>query len=310
MKTYFFRPGKKHFIFILLFSLLYALWTGMIVGFRADHAFFLILIIFLVIFHRQTRYFFYCFIFFAIFWILYDSLRVYPNYSFGDVHIEPPYNLEKLLFGIPSGDEILTLNEYFRINSNKFLDIISGLFYLTWVPIPMLLAFYFFLTDKKHLLRYSGAYLFTNIIGFIIYYSYPAAPPWYFDRYGTELILNLPGDPALLNRFDHWIGWPLFTDMYTKNSNIFAAIPSLHAAYPVVALYYAGIKKMKWTSTLLAFNVLGIWFAAVYTFHHYLIDILIGLGCALLAILIYEKWLYPKLLTHWYDKYLQFVLKE
>ncbi len=223
-----------------------------------------------------------------------------------EVHIEQPYLIEKALFGIQIDGQIFTPNEYFRLKSKTFLDVLSGIFYLTWVPVPMALAFYFFLKDKKHLLRYSGAYLFTNLLGFTLYYSYPAAPPWYFDQYGTALLMDLPGDPALLAKFDMWLGIPLFTDMYTKNSNIFAAIPSLHSAYPVVALYYAYTKKLKWVSLLIFIDMIGIWFAAVYTFHHYFVDVLIGLSCAVLAIFIYEKWLYPLKLANWYTKYLKY----
>ncbi len=284
----------------------YLFWTIFIVGFRIDHLYFFLLVTVLFTLHLQTRMFVYGFVFFAVFWILYDSLRVIPNYMVSEVHIEQPYLIEKALFGIQMDGQVYTPNEYFRLKSKTILDVLSGIFYLTWVPVPMALAFYFFLTDKKHLLRYSGAYLFTNLLGFTLYYSYPAAPPWYFDQYGTALLMDLPGDPALLAKFDIWLGMPLFTDMYTKNSNIFAAIPSLHSAYPVVALYYAYIKKLKWVSLLIFIDMIGIWFAAVYTFHHYFIDVLIGLSCAVLAIFIYEKWMYPLQLTKWYTKYLKF----
>ena len=33
----------------------------------------------------------------------------------------------------------------------------------------------------------------------------------------------------------------------------------------------------------------GIWFTAVYTAHHYIIDVTLGIACALLGIVLFEK---------------------
>ena len=33
----------------------------------------------------------------------------------------------------------------------------------------------------------------------------------------------------------------------------------------------------------------GIWFTAVYTSHHYIIDVLLGISCALVGFVIFEK---------------------
>ena len=86
-------------------------------------------------------------------------------------------------------------------------------------------------------------FLLVNLIGFAGYYIHPAAPPWYAINYGFEAILNTPGNTAALGRFDELVGLPIFDSLYSRNSNVFAAIPSLHAAYMVVAFYYALVKK-------------------------------------------------------------------
>ncbi|MBC7885034.1 MAG: inositol phosphorylceramide synthase [Saprospiraceae bacterium] len=234
-------------------------------------------------------------------------MRVYPNYMVNEVRIIEPYQIEKALFGINSDQNIFTPNEFFKLNSSSVLDLISGLFYLTWVPVPLALGIYLFFTDKKMLLRFSAAYLFANLLGFCIYYLYPAAPPWYFAKYGSIQNFNIPGDPAQLLRFDEMIGFPLFTNMYSKNANVFAAIPSLHAAYPVITWYYARKKKLYLASALIFIDILGIWFAAVYSFHHYVIDVLMGLGCALVALFIFEGWLIKTKVSVLMDKYLSFV---
>jgi len=225
-----------------------------------------------------------------------------------EVSIAEPYLLEKFLFGIQdAAGNISTPNEYLKLHSYTILDVISGIFYLTWVPVPLALGIYFFFKDKKMLLHFSAVYLFTNIIGFIVYYVYPAAPPWYYSQYGDTLLMNIPGNAAQLLRFDTWLGYPLFQGIYTKNSNVFAAIPSLHAAYPVVTLYFARKAKLTKASFLILIDVLGIWFAAVYSFHHYIIDIIAGGLCAVTAIFIYEYGFSGTKLSKSIDKYITFI---
>jgi membrane-associated phospholipid phosphatase len=302
----FFPFDKKHFIVFSIFSILYLSWTNFVMGFRSDHLSFYVFIFLMFFLHRWTRSVVYGFIFFIAFWVIYDSMRVYPNYLVNDVRVIEPYLIELNLFGIFEGTKEITPNEYLKLHSNSFLDIISGIFYLTWVPIPIGLGIYLFFKDKPMMLRFSAAYLFANLLGFCIYYLYPAAPPWYFEKYGDVEKFNIPGDPAQLVRFDSLIGYPLFTEMYSKNSNVFAAIPSLHSAYPVISWYYARKKGLKIGSVIIFIDIIGIWFAAVYSYHHYFIDVLLGLGCAIGALLIFEGWLYKTQFSRYLNRYVKY----
>jgi inositol phosphorylceramide synthase catalytic subunit len=309
LKSGLFPADKHHFIVIGLFAVLYLLWTNLVVGFRVDHFSFLFFLLCMLLAHQWTRTFTYSFVFFILFWIIYDSMRVYPNYLFNDVSIIEPYEIEKAIFGINVDDKIITPNEYFNTLNLPVLDFFSGLFYLSWVPVPLGLGIYLFFKDKKMLMQFSATYLFANLLGFFIYYIYPAAPPWYFAKYGVAELFNIQGSAAQLVRFDQLIGYPLFTNMYTKNSNVFAAVPSLHAAYPVITWYYARKKGLKWASLLIFVDIIGIWFAAVYSFHHYVIDVIMGLLCAVTAIFIFEKWIMKSGFSDILDDYLKFVHK-
>ena len=87
-----------------------------------------------------------------------------------------------------------------------------------------------------------------------------------------------------------WGALTIFDSIYGRNANVFAAVPSLHAAYMVVALAYAIMNRCKgWLIALFAFIMVGIWCTAVYSGHHYLIDVLLGIFCALLGISVFEK---------------------
>ena len=133
-------------------------------------------------------------------------------------------------------------------------------------------------------------FLFVNLIGFAGYYIHPAAPPWYAINYGFEPILNTPGNVAGLGRFDELLGVNIFNSMYGRNANVFAAVPSLHSAYMVVTVCYAILAKSnKFLIALFVFIMFGIWFTAVYSSHHYLIDVMLGICCALLGFFLFEK---------------------
>lgn len=217
-------------------------------------------------------------------------MKILPNYDVNPVHVAEPYEIEKSLFGIKTDQGILTPNEVCKQHNSTFLYVLSGIFYLCWVPVPLIFGIYLFFAKKRKLLiQFGAAFLFTNIFGFILYYLYPAAPPWYVDLYGFEENFSIPGNSAGLQVFDQFFGVKLFDAMYAKSSNVFAAIPSLHAAYPVVLFYY-GMKLKKPMINILFFVILiGIWFAAVYSMHHYIIDVILGAFCAIFAIIIFQK---------------------
>ena len=76
--------------------------------------------------------------------------------------------------------------------------------------------------------------------------------------------------------------------MYSKNANVFAAIPSLHAAYPLLTVLYGSLSKRFWLHIAFALFTLSVWFSAVYSRHHYVLDVLAGAMVALTAYVLYR----------------------
>ena len=179
----------------------------------------------------------------------------------------------------------------FAIHNWKAMDFLSGIFYLCWVPVPILFGVYLYLKGERELyLKTALVFLFVNLIGFVGYYVHPAAPPWYVMLHGFEPVLNTPGETAGLARFDAVTGLNIFSSIYSRNANVFAAVPSLHSAYMVIPLYYSIVRKSHPALiALFAIILVGIWFTAVYSGHHYIIDVLLGIGCAILGIFLFEK---------------------
>ena len=220
----------------------------------------------------------------------YDGMRLLPNYEVNPIDTRGIYEAEKSLFGIGTAAGTLIPGEWFNLHNCAFADFMAGFFYLCWVPVPLGFAIYLYLKGKREMyLRFSLAFLFVNLVGFVGYYIHPAAPPWYVIEHGFTPVLNTPGSVAGLGRFDSLVGAPVFHSIYCNNSNVFAAVPSLHAAYMLVATIYAVISRQnKLCIGIFAFICMGIWWTAVYSTHHYIIDVLLGILTTIVALLILE----------------------
>lgn len=221
----------------------------------------------------------------------YDGMRLLPNYEVNPIDTRGIYEAEKSLFGIGTAAGTLIPGEWFNLHNCAFADFMAGFFYLCWVPVPLGFAIYLYLKGKREMyLRFSLAFLFVNLVGFVGYYIHPAAPPWYVIEHGFTPVLNTPGSVAGLGRFDSLVGAPVFHSIYCNNSNVFAAVPSLHAAYMLVATIYAIISRQsKLCIGIFAFISMGIWWTAVYSTHHYIIDVLLGILTTIVALLILER---------------------
>lgn len=289
-------------------SLLYFAVSFFLIGFKTDQVVLAIFFNACYFLSSFTRKFIIGFSIFIVYWIIFDYMKALPNYTFNTVHIQDLYNAEKSIFGLNVAEKIITPNEYWIIHQASWLDLLTGIFYLCWIPVPLAFAGYLFLKNKLLFLHFSFTFVLVNFIGFIVYYIYPAAPPWYMQQYGDGFIPTTAGNTAGLSRFDQLTGSTIFQSLYAKSSNVFAAMPSLHSAYPLIVLYY-GIKKKVGLLMTVIFTIVmvGIWFAAVYTSHHYILDVLAGIAAATLAIVIYQKWL---LKTVTFNNFLQIFINK
>ena len=275
---------------VALASVAYLALTAVFIGLRVEHFFLIGLFDGLFFASVYTRKMAVAMLPFIIFGVSYDWMRLFPNYEFNSIDVEGLYNAEKSLFGVYDDGVRVTLCEWFSLHNCQLADFFSGIFYLCWVPVPIAFAFALFIVGKrKVLLHFVLVFLLVNFIGFAGYYIHPAAPPWYVMQHGFEPILGTPGSVAGLGRFDQLIGMDIFGSMYERNANVFAAVPSLHSAYMTIAFVYSIVGKCKkWVIALFGVIMFGIWFTAVYSAHHYLIDVLLGITCTVVGIVLFE----------------------
>lgn len=283
-----FHTSVSTVLITTIISLAYLVISYFLVGYKIDQV--ILVAIFNGCYYGSaiTRKFILGFSVFIIYWVIYDYMKAFPNYRYATVHIADIYNFEKSLFGIHDNGVLITPNEYWLRHSSTTLDTICGAFYLCWIPVPMLFALYLFFKYRDQLILFWLTFVLVNFLGFIIYYTFPAAPPWYIQQHGFIFIANTPGNTAGLARFDAHFHVNLFKSIYSKGSNVFAAMPSLHSAYPMVVLYYALKNKVGYLSIFFATVMLGIWFAAVYLSHHYVVDVLSGIITGIIGISLFN----------------------
>lgn len=225
--------------------------------------------------------------------VVYDSRRFLPAGWRRPVHVAVPYELEKRLFGIATSSGVLTPSEWWQLHTSTVLDLITGSCYITFIASFVAVAAYLvfragrtgtakrsadWVRPRAH--RVMWALLVLNLCAFVTAHLHPVAPPWYVDRYGLgPLDASAVADAAGAARFDALVGVGVFSAFYGRSVDPFGAIPSLHVAYPLLALYYAVRFGAARVAALVVFLLTC--FSAVYLNHHYVIDLVAGWAYAL-----------------------------
>lgn len=209
--------------------------------------------------------------FIALF-LAYDAMRGIANNVTGIVHVTELISAELHVFGmIPT----LVLQQFYR---NPILDWTGGFFYALHFLVPMMFGFILWNRSPENYRKYVFALLSCSYSALITFLVYPSAPPW-FGVNAERILFHLDGV----------VGVPFYATIYAFfEPNPFAALPSLHAAYPwLISLFAIKIKRIK-ALPVLIFSF-GVWFSAVYMGEHYVIDLVAGVAYATVAFFLVEK---------------------
>ncbi|HEX8854160.1 MAG TPA: phosphatase PAP2 family protein [Thermoleophilaceae bacterium] len=206
------------------------------------------------------------------------------------VHYLPQIDIERV---ISLGGTLPTtwLQEHLYHGHTDALAIAASITYLSHFFVPFLFAFYLWWRQRKDAFTALMFGLLTvSILGEITFVLAPTAPPW------------MAAQEGLIPPVHHVIKQALFDMHFTKaaefygnsaNYNTVAAMPSLHAAWPIVSYLVARNYGLpRWTRAVLAAQWLAIVFAIVYTGEHYLADAVVAVPYALAA-----SWLVGKALV-------------
>jgi membrane-associated phospholipid phosphatase len=211
--------------------------------------------------------------------VLVDCQRYMP--MLGPIHTGSIWRLDALMFPGPGGQP---WPAYFDAHPVAVLDFFAGFGYAVYLYQYFAVAlFFFFAKDPRRFESMGWAFLVANAAGAVLYMLFPAAPPWYVLQYGPgPAVLDAAPSAAGCARFDAMLGISYFQSFYSRNPNVFGAMPSMHVAYPLMATLYTWHRGRAWRIGGVAFTAL-ICFAAVYLAHHYIVDVVVGLIIAVVT---------------------------
>jgi membrane-associated phospholipid phosphatase len=158
------------------------------------------------------------------------------------------------------------------------VDLIANGFYMTHFFSVILVGFLLWFNRKTHYWPYIMGLIVLSYTAFLTYVIFPAAPPWWASMNGY-----LRGQPVNLN---HSL---LSPEYIFATANPLGAMPSLHAAWPFYLFFYC---LYIWGRKTLPVVILpiGVAISSIYLGHHYVVDILVGIGYAALAFALATRW--------------------
>src|SRR5882724_651663 len=232
-----------------------------------------------------------------MFLVLYDLLRAVALQLMFRVELHTPYNFDHFFFGWMFGGKVPAhwLTDWYNAHRNETFPLIiftlcSLLYTVHFVTFPLYMLIQWINRHRSVFYTFSIAFALLHLATVITYIVYPAAPPWYL--YDLKFTVPTPEYAKLIADTPHG----LLQTLWKVSPNYFAAVPSLHGAYPTMMLLLLR-KKSAPVIALLVFYLLSTWFATLFLNHHFIFDLLLGAAYAFGAVMLTEKVIFPRFVS-------------
>lgn len=219
-----------------------------------------------------------------LFWMGYDAMRGFADEILPRVTLREVYELEQSLFGWIAGGEVpaiffleLLEESRWKMPVNTIADLIYWSHFVV-VPAYMLYLWWNPPTPPRFR-KFVVGLTILHALALATYILFPVAPPWYVFQNGFQ-------QPEL-----HWLDPyrmnppAIFQRIWMANPNWFAAVPSLHGAYPI--FLWCLVEPSPGARRRVAIYAAAVWLATIVRGHHYIVDLILGalyaLPCAWLA---------------------------
>ena len=212
----------------------------------------------------------------------YEYLRgLVPSLGWA-VHVQPLIRADEFLFGrLPT---VILQDILWVPDHPTWYDYVFTLTYLLHFTLPLGFALLLWTRDRTYFRRFIVALTVLSFAGFLTYLFYPAMPPWLASYNGIIPKLH----DVMVRTTDLFKRGPGLPTLYAIMSpNMVAAMPSLHAAYPMMVYLYA-VRVFGSKGHLFLPYLLTVWVGIVYTANHWAIDVIAGALYAVAAFLATE----------------------
>jgi PAP2 superfamily protein len=211
--------------------------------------------------------------------VVYDELRGAVSVLPANAHVLPQIDVDRWLGGGVIPTQWLQ-QRLWTAGRLHWYDVAVWAVYLTHFFAVWLVAAVLWRRSRERFGRYAVLTVVVTLAAFLVYWRYPAQPPWLAADLGH---INGPIDRIVPLVWDR-IGVSSMQSVY-ENSNLVntvAAMPSLHAAYPFMLLLF--FWPAGWAVRAgLGLYTLAMGFALVYGGEHFVADILAGWALAAVA---------------------------
>ncbi|MHB8514811.1 MAG: phosphatase PAP2 family protein [Dehalococcoidia bacterium] len=203
--------------------------------------------------------------------LAYEALRGFAGDLSARVHVQFPISADRALFFGHLPTNYLQAHLW-DPNHLHWYDYLSAYLHAMHFVVPLAFAFVLWLRSGRLYWKFVASYLLLSYAGFVTYMLFPMAPPWWASNAGS-----IPHVDAILDKvlWQHSVSHPIVLAYRFFDSNPVAAMPSLHAAFPVLVwlVVWKLVPRYGWLAVAYP---LAVSFAVVYMGEHYVVDVLAG----------------------------------
>lgn len=221
-------------------------------------------------------------VFFALF--LYDLMRGRADSLQTRAHLEPQLGADKLLGAGQALGQRMQAAMY-TPGHPQWYDYLAWATYTSHFVLPLGIAVVLWKTSRARFSPYMLGIALLSYMALATYAIYPAQPPWMASQEGHA-------GPIARVVHDMWrqVGVQRAAHVFSTKpaggghpfSNPVAALPSLHASFPMLS--FMALRGLhRWLDVTLLVYVVAMGWALVYAGEHYVLDIVMGWCYAVVA---------------------------
>jgi membrane-associated phospholipid phosphatase len=221
---------------------------------------------------------------FILFLFAYDYARSLADTTGFTAHLNPQIDADRLLFGTPLPNVWLQ-DHLYHPPAASVLDYATWVTYITHFFGTLTLAVILWRFAYPLFRKWRTLVMWLSAAGFVTYVLYPAVPPWLASEEHKIGFVHKIKDEM----FAH-TGTKSITSAIEQNwVDQVAAMPSLHAAFPMMMTLLFWHKGWRWRIPF-GLYALAMGFSLVYLGEHWVIDILVGYGYAIAVYLAVSRY--------------------
>jgi hypothetical protein len=228
---------------------------------------------------------------------IYAALRGYASHTLWGPFARPQVDFDKLI-GFGKVPTVRLQRRFFNPHHLHVWDYAAWAVYTSHFFVSYIVAAVLWKRSHDRFRRFIALFVGLTFVGYVGYVLYPAMPPWMSSWHG------LTGGPVYRIVPVVWehLGIKSAAALFTKGSaydNDVAAMPSLHAAYPMLLLLFFWSRVRRWVRALLVTYVLAMAVTLVYTGEHFVADEVAGWICAITVFFVGSRLLNRWDARHW-----------